>query len=123
MPRKYSYPLRLRPEARAAAFMLATVQGEGDPSHRQQGIKFWLRDLVDVTVCGSFQETFGVTIKQFLKRARRLKLVDDNQLAREAQLLADQQFAALGEQQGANRAGVRSRRRRRGRFIREELCR
>jgi hypothetical protein len=119
MARRRSLPLHLRMEARTAAFMLSTVQAEGDPS-TYTGLQSWIGDLVDVTVCRSFEETFGLTITEFLRRVRaRLSrgrrkkyFPPDDQLAVSAAVLADQQFAALGGQQSAKPAGRATSRRR-----------
>jgi hypothetical protein len=73
----------------------------------------WLRDLIDVTLCCSFQDVFGIPIGQFLKRAKRLS---DEELKLEAERLANLQFVALGGQQSAVRVDGDNRPRRRGRI-------
>jgi hypothetical protein len=108
--------------------MLSSIQGEGaiqhDPGRAAYGtsVNSWLRELVDVTLCLSFQQSFGITIGQFLKKYRGLS---DEELKHEAQRLAGIKFAALGGQQGANRGGSGGLSpqgippRRRGRFLKE----
>jgi hypothetical protein len=113
MPRKYSFPLRLRPQVRTASLMLATVQAEGTNATRD--LRSWLPETIDVAVCQSFQETFGISIGEFFKHGRRMS---DLELKRRALVLADEQFAALGEQQGAARVGGIPQFRRRGRLPR-----
>jgi hypothetical protein len=115
MPRKYSFPLRLRPQARTASLMLATVQAEGTNATRD--LRSWLPEMIDVTVCQSFHETFGVTIGEFFKRGRRLS---DAELKMHARDLADKQFAALGSSEGAGRDGGIPQFRRRGRIPRKK---
>jgi hypothetical protein len=115
MPRKYSFPLRLRPQARTASLMLATVQAEGTNATRD--LRSWLPEMIDVAVCQSFQETFGISIGEFFRSGRSMS---DAELKRRALLLADEQFAALGEQQGADRADGIPQFRRRGRLPRKK---
>lgn len=115
MARRYSFPMRLRPEARAAAVMLATVQQ--DDSHK--GWQSWIGDLVDMAVCLNFAETFGITVTEFLQRVRalvargrRAKYVpQDPQLETAARRLLEIRFAAIGGLQGAKPAGETKRRR------------
>lgn len=114
MPRKYSFPLRLRPQARTASLMLATVQAEGTNATRD--LRSWLPEIVDVAVCQAFQETFGISIGEFFKRGRRLS---DEQLKARALAMADEQFAALGSSEGADRVGGIPQFRRRGRIPRK----
>jgi len=124
MPRR-SFPVHLRPEARTAAFMLAAVQMRGDDSPHKKGLQFWLSDLIDTAVCGSFEETFGLTIAEFLSQVgahvwhptnkyrprAEGHMPRDSQLSAAADILFDIHFAALGGQQCANPAGGSQRRR------------
>jgi len=128
--RRRTLPLNLRVEARTAAFMLASVQAEGDTS-AYTGLQSWIGDLVDLTVCRAFEETFGITITEFLQKVRERVLsvrarkkyrpketqLSDRELAQAAAHLADIHFAALGGQQGANPAGFATSRRRQGSFL------
>src|SRR5438552_3209316 len=111
LPRRYSFPMRLRPEARAAAVMLTTVRGDDS---QQKGWQSFVGDLVDMSVCLAFAETFGITVTDFLgrvraavARGRRAKFVPaDLQLETAAKKLLRTQFAAIGGQQSENPAGV-----------------
>jgi hypothetical protein len=95
-----SFRVQLRPEARAAAFMLATVHRKGEDSPYKQGLRFWVRDAVDALACNAFQATFGISVKEFLQRvrarvprSRRGKYIPaDASLERSAQRLLARQF-------------------------------
>ena|SRR5580765_4662342 len=92
MPRKNSFPLRLRQETRTAVLMLSEIQREGDEGRNHQGLQFWIGDLVDAVATKKFYDTFGISVSEFLARNRRRR---DAQLREAARRLLARKFADI----------------------------
>jgi hypothetical protein len=92
MPRKNSFPLRLRPETRTAVLMLAEIHREGDDSRNTQGLQFWINDLVDAVTAKQFFDTFGISVSAFLARCKSRR---DPALREEARRLLARRFAVI----------------------------
>lgn len=104
-----TFRVQLRPEARTAAFMLATTQHQAEISRKNRGLRYWLNDLVDAFSCEKFKEVFGISVTEFLQRvrarvpkSRRRKYVPrDASLQRSAQRLLTRQYQLARVQAGS----------------------